>query len=67
MTSYIVGLRHKTRSQVLTVEAEDALVAALRAELENSEALITYVRKSNRHGDYRHPHQGLPARKNARP
>jgi len=67
MTSYIVGLRHKTRSQVLTIEAEDALVAALRAKLENPEAIITYVRKSDRRGDYRHPHQGLPARKNARP
>jgi hypothetical protein len=66
MTSYIVGLRHKTRSQVLSIEAEDALVAALKAKLENPEALITYVRKSNRRGDHRHPHEGLPDRKNAR-
>jgi hypothetical protein len=50
MTSYIVGLRHKTRSKVLTIEAEDALVAALRAKHENLEAVITYVRKSNRRG-----------------
>jgi hypothetical protein len=32
MTLYIVGLRHKTRSKVLTIEAEDALIAALRAK-----------------------------------
>ena len=63
MTSYIVGLRHKTRSKVLTIEAEDALIAALRAKYENPDALITYVRKSNRRGDYRHPHEGLLDRK----
>lgn len=40
MTSYIVGVRHKTRSKVLTIEAEDALVAALRAKHENPEAII---------------------------
>jgi len=63
MTSYIVGLRHKTRSKVLTIEAEDALIAALKAKSENPEALITYVRKSNRRGDHRHPHESLPERK----
>ena len=63
MTSYIVGLRHKARSKVLTIDAEDALIAALRAKHENPEAAITYVRKSNRRGDYRHPHEGLSNRK----
>ena len=28
MTLYIVGLRYKTRSHALTIEAEDALIAA---------------------------------------
>jgi hypothetical protein len=41
MTSYIVGLRHRTRSKVLTIEAEDALIAALRAKYENPEAVCT--------------------------
>ena len=63
MTSYIVGLRHNARSKVLTIDAEDALIAALRAKHENPEAVITYVRKSNRRGDYRHPHEGLLDRK----
>lgn len=63
MTSYIVGVRHKTRSKVLTIEAEDALVAALRAKHENPESVITYVRKSNRRGDHRHPHEGLAEEK----
>jgi hypothetical protein len=30
----------------LMIEAEDALLAALKMKLENPEALITYVRKS---------------------
>ena len=59
MTSYILGLRHKARSKVLTIEAEDALIAALKAKHDNPDAVITYVRKSNRRGDRRHPHEGL--------
>ena len=31
MTEYIVGLRLGKRSEVLTIEAEDALIAALKA------------------------------------
>jgi len=63
MTLYIVGFRHKTRSQALTIEAEDALIAALKAKQANPEATITYVRKSNRRGDSRHPHEGLSDKK----
>jgi hypothetical protein len=59
MISYIVGLRDKT---LLTIEAEDALIAALKAKQANPEAIITYVRKSNRRGDRRHPHQELSDR-----
>lgn len=59
MSRYIVGLRQRTRSKALTVEGEDALVAALRAKHENPDAMITYVRKSNCRGDRRHPHEAL--------
>jgi hypothetical protein len=59
MTSYIVGLRQKTRSRAVTIDAEDALIAALRAKHDNPDAVITYIRKSNRRGDRRHPHEGL--------
>lgn len=62
MTKYTVGLKLQTRSRVFTIEAEDALVAALKSKLENPEAAITYVRKSNRRGDRRHPHEGLTER-----
>ena len=56
---YTVGLRRQSRSEVLTIEAEDALIAALKAKHEHPEADITYVRRSNRRGDRRHPHGGL--------
>ncbi|HKF64725.1 MAG TPA: hypothetical protein VKB42_25375 [Dongiaceae bacterium] len=59
ITEYTVGLRLGRRSATLAVEAEDALIAALKAKSENPEAMITYVRRSNRRGDRRHPHHGL--------
>jgi hypothetical protein len=58
-TEYKVGLRLQTRSEVLTIEADDAFIAALKAKHEHPDAVITYVRKSNRRGDRRHPHWGL--------
>jgi hypothetical protein len=57
MTEYVVGLRHGKRSEALTIEAEDALIAALKAKHNHPEALISYVRKSNRRGDRRNPHR----------
>ena len=55
-TEYTVGLRLQTHAEVITIEAEDALIAALKAKHEHPDAVITYVRKSNRRGDRRHPH-----------
>jgi hypothetical protein len=63
MTTYTVGLKLGTRTKALTIEAEDALLAALKLKIENPEALITYVRKSNRRGDRRHPHEALRNKK----
>jgi hypothetical protein len=57
MTEYIVGLRQGKRSEVLTIEAEDALIAALKVKHNHPDALISYVRKSNRRGDRRNPHR----------
>jgi hypothetical protein len=65
MTTYTVGLKLGTHSKVVTIEAEDALLAALKSKLENPEALITYARKSNRRGDRRHPHETLRSKKTA--
>jgi hypothetical protein len=41
MTEYIVGLRLGKRSDVLTIEAEDALIAALKVKHNHPEALIS--------------------------
>jgi hypothetical protein len=37
------------------VNAEDALVAALKVKMQRPEALISYVRRQNKRGDARHP------------
>lgn len=52
---YAVGLRVNERSGHVVVDAEDALIAALKAKSEQPEAHITYVRRQNRRGDARHP------------
>jgi len=57
MTEYIVGLRDGKRSEVLTIEAEGALIATLKVKHNDPEALISYVHKSNRRGDHRNPHR----------
>lgn len=58
---YTVGMDMGGRSKTVTVEAEDALIAALKVKHEYPAAMITYSRKTNRRGDRRHPHQGLTA------
>ena len=58
-TEFTVGLRQETRTRTLTIEAEDALIAALKAKHDYPDATITYVRRANRRGDRRHPHEGL--------
>jgi len=59
---YTVGLRDDGKAAHVTVEAEDALIAALRVKHENPKAAITYVRKRNARGDRRHPHPRMGAR-----
>jgi hypothetical protein len=58
---YMVG--SKTTS--VTVEAEDALIAALKAKQTNPAAMIIYVRKHNARGDRRHPHLDVSKDKRA--
>lgn len=64
MTAYMVGTKTDGKTSSVTVEAEDALIAALKAKLTNPPAMITYVRKHNARGDLRHPH--LEVRKEKR-
>ena len=54
--SYAVGIRVGNKPHQITIEAEDALIAALRVKTTHPEAAITYVRKRNARGDRRHPH-----------
>ena len=56
LLQYAVGIRLERRADQIAVEAEDALIAALKAKLAHPQASITYVRKRNARGDRRHPH-----------
>ena len=52
---FTVGLKTKDKSDHIVVDAEDALIAALKAKMAQPEAQIMYVRRANRRGDTRHP------------
>ncbi len=45
---FTVGLKHKGKVNHVVVDAEDALIAALKAKTEHPEAQIMYVRPQNR-------------------
>lgn len=49
---HVDGVRHS-----VTVMAEDALMAALKVKLMQPAAAINFVRRSNKRGDRRHPHE----------
>jgi hypothetical protein len=52
---FTVGFKQRGRTDRVIVDAEDALIAALKVKARRPEALITYVRRQNRRGDARHP------------
>ena len=52
---FTVGLKYKGKVNHVVLDAEDALIAALKAKSEHPEAQIMYVRPQNRRGDERHP------------
>ncbi len=58
---FTVGLRAKGKADRVVVDAEDALIAALKVKSERPDAMITYVRRQNRRGDTRHPPSSLAA------
>ena len=58
-SQFAVGLKLKGKRDHVFVEAEDALVAALKVKIEQPDAVITYVRRRNRRGDARHPQHTL--------
>ncbi len=62
LLEFTVGINIDGERQSVTVSAEDALIAALKVKHEKPDAVINYVRRSNRRGDRRHPHKSLLVR-----
>lgn len=58
---FIVGTKQKGKNDHLTIDAEDALIAALKAKAQAPESTIMYVRRQNKRGDSRHPSHSLTA------
>ena len=56
---FTVGFKLQGTTGHVMVDAEDALIAALKIKAQRPEALITYVRRQNKRGDTRHPAHGL--------
>lgn len=56
---FAVGFKGQGKTGHVVVDAEDALVAALKVKMRQPEALITYVRRRNKRGDARHPMHGI--------
>ena len=52
---FAVGFKLHDKVSHVIVDAEDALIAALKVKIQHQEALITYVRRRNKRGDARHP------------
>lgn len=59
---FAVGYRAQGKASHVVVDAEDALIAALKVKMQQPEALIAYVRRENKRGDSRHPMHGLGAK-----
>ncbi len=57
---FTVGLKLKGKTDHIGVDAEEALVAALKVKVEYPEAIITYVRQQNRRGDNVTDRMGSP-------
>ncbi len=49
------GFKLEEKTGHVVVDAEDALVAALKVKIQAPAALITYARQQNKRGDARHP------------
>jgi hypothetical protein len=59
LMQFAVGYKLQGTTGHVVVDAEDALIAALKIKAQRPEALIIYVRRQNKRGDTRHPAHGL--------
>ena len=64
---YAVGIRTGGKADQISIEAEDALIAALKVKAAHPDAAVTYVRKQNARGDRRHPHSSQSTEAPAEP
>ena len=60
---FAVGFKCQGKTGHVVVDAEDALIAALKVKMQRPEALIAYVRQQNKRGDTRHPMRRLSSEK----
>lgn len=58
---FTIGLKLKGKTGHVVMDAEDALIAALKVKAAQPEAAIIYVRAQNRRGDARHQPHGFAA------
>ena len=56
---FAVGFKFHGKTGHVVVDAEDALIAALKVKMQRPEALIAYVRQQSKRGDTRHPMRRL--------
>jgi hypothetical protein len=56
---FAAGFRIQGKTGHVVVDAEDALIAALKVKMQRSEASIAYVRQQNKRGGTRHPMRRL--------
>jgi hypothetical protein len=61
MPEFTVGMNIAGKQHSVTLAAEDALIAALKVKHERPDAVINYVRRRNKRGDLRHPHESIVA------
>ena len=60
---FAVGFKFQGKTGHVVVDAEDALIAALKVKIQRPEVLIAYVRQQNKRGDTRHPMRRLSSEK----
>ncbi len=56
---FTVGLKVNGKTEHTVVDAEDALIAALKVKMQRPDAEILYLRRANKRGDARHPVRAL--------
>ena len=56
---FAVGFKFEGKTEHVVVDAEGALIAALKVKMQRPEVLIAYVRQQNKRGDTRHPMRQL--------